>query len=168
MTREYLFTTERLGFELLKEEHLEYLATLDSDPDVRRFFPDGVANREQIQARMREFISYYEEHQLPIFVIFELETGEFVGRAGFILLDTGEIEVGYVFHKHSWGKGYATETLQALLKWAKKNVQAEYIVAYTVTEHTASLKVLEKCGMKFYKKEEVKGMECRFYQIKNN
>lgn len=164
---DYLFKTQRLGFRYLEREHLSYLAPLDSDSDVRQFFPDGVATKEQISKRLDEFLGYHKELGLPVFVIFNLDTGDFVGRAGFAPVVTGEIEVGYVFHKHCWGQGYATETLSALLKWAKKHIDADYIIAYTVTEHAASQRVMEKCGMKFYKKDAVKGVECRFYRIKN-
>ncbi len=167
MSDDYLFKTQRLGFKHLDKEHLDFLTPLDSDSDVRRFFPDGVPDKNQITKRMNEFISYHKELGLPVFVIFNLETGDFVGRAGFAPVESGEIEVGYVFHKHCWGQGYATEALEALLKWAKKNINADFIMAYTVTEHVASQRVMEKCGMKFYKKDMVKGVECRFYQIKN-
>lgn len=164
---DYLFKTKRLGFKYLEKEDLDYLMSLDSDSDVRQFFPDGVATKEQISKRLDEFMSYHQKLGLPVFVLFDLETDEFVGRAGFAPVQTGEIEVGYVFHKHYWGQGLATETLAALLKWAKKNIKADYIIAYTVTEHIASQRVMEKCGMKFYKKDAVKGVECRFYHVKN-
>ncbi len=54
------------------------------------------------------------------------ETEEFVGRCGFGLDETGEIEVGYLIHKKFWGNGYASEALEALIIWAKKNIKVDY------------------------------------------
>jgi RimJ/RimL family protein N-acetyltransferase len=53
-------------------------------------------------------------------------------------LEDNEVEVGYLLHKNYWGKGYATEALNALLNWAKKNISHQYIIAFAPTQHVAS------------------------------
>jgi len=163
---DYLIKTKHLGFRLLQQEDIQYLAELNSDPDVRRFFPDGIQNREQTEARINELISYYEKHKIPCFVMFDLQSGEFVGRSGFALTETDEIEVGYILQKKFWGKGLASEALAALLQWARHNIAAEYIIAFAPIEHHASQRVMQKCGMEYYKKAIAKGVECCFYHIK--
>lgn len=75
----------------------------------------------------------------------------FLGRCGFALLEDGEIEIGYSLHKNYWGRGYATEALNALLNWAKKNINKQYILAFAPISHIASQRVMEKCGMILYK-----------------
>ena len=72
--QKYIFQTKRLGFRFLQKADLDYLVELNSDQDVRRFFPDGIQDQEQTEARMNDFFSYYEEKGLPCFVMFELET----------------------------------------------------------------------------------------------
>ncbi|OQE38523.1 hypothetical protein PENCOP_c008G02927 [Penicillium coprophilum] len=69
-------------------------------------------------------------------------------------------EIGYAVHPSSWGKGYATEALQLMLKmwWnlARRTVDgedaraAEAEKAYALCEkrNTGSRRVLEKCGFK--------------------
>lgn len=163
----YQFTSKHLGFRLYKKEDIDNLATLAADPDVMHFFPGGVRTREQTEARLNDFIKYYEEHGLPGFVIYELATGEFAGRCGFGLTETNETEVGYLLHKKFWGKGYASEALTTLLTWAKENLKIDYIIAFAPTNHIASQRVMEKCGMKYYKTDIAKNVECRFYRIKN-
>jgi [ribosomal protein S5]-alanine N-acetyltransferase len=165
--QKYSIETKRLGLRLLQQEDVDHLAGLNSDSDVRQFFPDGTQNREQTETRMKDFISFYEEKGLPCFVMFELESGEFVGRCGFGLVETGEIEVGYLLHKKFWGKGYASEALTALLEWAKENINTSYIIAFTPVEHIASQRVMQKCGMEHYKNDSAKGVTCCFYRIKN-
>lgn len=165
--QKYSITTERLGLRHFEEADIDYLTELNSDPDVRQFFPDGTQTREQTEARMNEFVAYYKENGLPCFVMFELASGAFVGRCGFALVETGEIEVGYLLHKKYWGKGYATEALIAMLEWARHNINADYIIAFTPIEHIASQRVMQKCGMEHYKNDNAKGVTCSFYRIKN-
>ena len=165
--QKYMIKTKRLGLRPFQQSDIDYLAELNSDPDVRQFFPDGTQNREQTEARMNDFISYYKEKGLPCFVMFELESGEFVGRCGFGPVETGEVEVGYLLHKKFWGKGLASEVLTVLLEWAKQNINADYIIAFAPIEHVASQRVMQKCGMEHYKNDIAKGVQCSFYRIKN-
>ena len=158
--------TDRLYLRLLQQDDIENLSILNSDPDVRQFFPDGVQSREQTEERIQDFLSFYKNHGLPCFVMFELASGEFVGRGGFGPIN-GEVEVGYLLHKKYWGKGYATEALSALLEWAKQNIKTEYIIALTPLAHIASQRVIQKCGMKNYRQAEAYGVDCVFYRIKN-
>ena len=165
--QKYMIKTKRLGLRPFQQSDIDYLVELNSDPDVRQFFPDGTQNREQTEARMNDFISYYKEKGLPCFVMFEIESGEFVGRCGFGPVETGEIEVGYLLHKKFWGKGLASEVLTALLEWAKQNINADYIIAFAPIEHVASQRVMRKCGMEHYKNDSAKDVQCSFYRIKN-
>ena len=159
--------TEHLSLRLLTENDLDNLEQLNADSGVRAFFPDGIQNRAQTEKRMLELINNYKEHNLPGFIISEKESNAFLGRCGFSLLENNEVEVGYLLHKNYWGKGYATEALNALLNWAKKNISHEYIVAFSPTEHVASQCVMKKAGMTLYKTDIAHGVECKFYKIKN-
>lgn len=41
------------------------------------------------------------------------------------------------------------------------------IIAYADIHNVASTRVMEKCGMTYYKTDNAKGAPCRFYRIKN-
>jgi len=161
-----IIETKHLHLRLLTHDDLEYIAGLHSDPEVRRFFPDGTQNIEQTKARMDSLIDFYQKQGLPNFVMFLKASMEFVGRCGFGLIDTGEIEVGYLLHKKFWGKGYASEALAALIEWANQNIKTESIIAFAPEEHLASQRVMQKCGMQFYKKDLGHGVKCHFYRMK--
>lgn len=152
---------------LMSEHHLDCLAELNADPDVRKFFPDGVQDREQTRQRIKEFLTFYEERGLPCFVMFDKVSNIFIGRCGFGPIETGEIEVGYLIVRKLWGMGYASEALTALLEWAKNNINAEYIIAFAPIGHKASHRVMEKCEMAYYKDGIGHGVECKFYRTKN-
>jgi ribosomal-protein-alanine N-acetyltransferase len=165
--QKYLVETKRLGFRLLQKKDIDYLFQLESDPDVQEFSPSGSKTYEQTETVINEFISDYEKKGLPCFLLFNLVSGEFIGRAAFIFWESGDIEVGYSLHKKFWGKGYATEVLVFLLEWARTNIATDYISACSEADNLASLRVLEKCGMEYYKNAIEHGVECRFYRIKN-
>lgn len=159
--------TERTILRLITEDDLEPVAELNSDPEVRKYFPNGVQTREQTRNRIKEFISFYEKHGLPCFVILDNSSHEFIGRCGFGPIETGEIEVGYLIAQKFWGMGYASEALQALLSWAKNNIPKDYIIAFAPINHKASHRVMEKCKMEYYKDDIEHGIECKFYRTKN-
>src|SRR3990167_2913222 len=163
----YLIKTKRLGLRRLETGDIVYLEELESDPDVKQFFPDGVRDRAKTEDMIKRFISAYEEKGLPCFLLFDLKSGEFIGRAGFGITETGDTEVGYVLHKKFWGKGYASEAVTALLEYAKTNIDVDYIIAYADTGNIGSTRVMEKCGMAYYKTDIAKGIECEFYKISN-
>jgi ribosomal-protein-alanine N-acetyltransferase len=163
----YIIKTNRLGLCLLEKEDITYLHPLESDPEVKRYFPDGARERAKTEDMIRRFIANYEQRKLPCFLMFDLESDEFIGRAGFGLAESGETEVGYVLHKKFWGMGYASEAVTALLEYAKKHIDVDYIIAYADVPNIGSTRVMEKCGMTYYKTDIAKGIECKFYKIEN-
>lgn len=164
---QYLFTTKHLGLRFIRKDDAKYLQHIDKDPDVKEFFPEGTLTDAEIREFINTSILKAKYENLPCMVIFQLKDNDFVGEAYFNQLSTGETKVGYLFHKKYWNKGYATEILKALLNWAKTNIDAEEIIAYADVENKASFRVMEKCGMKYYKDGMMLGMKCHFYRIKN-
>lgn len=162
-----LIKTNRLTLRLLESEDIDLLDALESDPEVKQFFPDGARARDKTEAMIKRFIAYYKEKGLPCFLLFDINSEEFIGRAGFGLTESGETEVGYVLHKKFWGKGYASEAVTALLHYAKKHINADYIIAYADVANTAATRVMEKCGMIYYKTDTGQGIQCNYYHIKN-
>lgn len=165
--QKYLIKTKHLGLRLIRKEDINYLEELDSDPDVKEFFPEGTLRSPEIKDFIKHCISSSENKNLPCLVVFKLKDEAFVGEAYFDQIETGEIKVGYLFHKKYWNKGYATEVLTALLAWAKSHINTDYIIAYADKNNKASFRVMKKCRMEHYKDDYYLNMDCRFYRIKN-
>jgi len=165
--RQYLISTTHLGMRFIRQEDLHYLRQVDTDPEVKKFYPEGTLTDEEIRKFIDESIVNKKENALPCFVIFKARNDEFVGEAYFDRLETGETKIGYIIHKKYWGKGYATEVLKALLRWARLHIDANYIIAFADKDNEGSFRVMEKCGMKYYKSGSYLKMDCHFYRIKN-
>ena len=48
-----------------------------------------------------------------------------------------------------WGKGYATEGGRAGVQYGFDELRLERIIAITVPHHTASRRIMEKCGLMY-------------------
>ncbi len=62
-------------------------------------------------------------------------------------LNDFKVDLGYVIARAYWGKGFATEAVQALVDWALKQPQIVRVWATCDIENPASAKVMEKVGM---------------------
>ena len=60
-----------------------------------------------------------------------------------------ECEVGYSVLENYQGKGYATEGTRALIDWALARSSLKMISAQTLPSLPKSIRVMEKCGMKY-------------------
>jgi ribosomal-protein-alanine N-acetyltransferase len=166
MKQVYIFEVEGLGFRSFEENDLDYLLTLDADPETMSFFPGGVRSRQEIEINIKKYVTAYNEKGYSTFLVFDTNSGEFIGRAGFGDVESGETEVGYLVLKKYWGKGYATRILKILLSWAKSNIKKDKIIAFTPINHLASERVMQKAGMFFSRKGIMKGVECVIYEYK--
>ena len=79
--------------------------------------------------------------------IIELSDGTHIGDLCFKGLDSnGVAEIGYGILEEYQGRGYATEAVEAALRWAFQNPNVTAIEAETEDDNAASKRVLEKCG----------------------
>ena len=74
-----------------------------------------------------DFIYAQNKLGLPRFAMFDKQTDEFIGLAGFCFYDpkhedfeNGKVEISYQFLKKAWGKGLASEIVQAFKEFAFK------------------------------------------------
>lgn len=79
-----------------------------------------------------------------------LETEETIGGIGFKGKPDAEgvVEVGYGIATTAQSKGYATESVQALIDWAFSTNKVTKVKAECLENNFPSIKVLEKIGMK--------------------
>jgi len=160
----YILKSKRIGFRMLEKHDFQNLVRLDMDPEVRAFFPGGVSTPKLLGEKITKSRASFLEKGFGEFTMTELETNEFLGRAGFAELDDGEVEVGYLLLKEYWGKGLASEALVELLDWAGKTLSIPRILAYAPIDHHASIGVMKKAGMRYLKTETSRGVNCKFYE----
>lgn len=161
-----IIETERLILRPHVQADLETVYLMVSDPEIRRFFPDGPEiKRETVLASLPKRRGFWKENGFGQFGVFE-KSGKMAGYCGLKFLDdTPEVEIYYGFFRDSWGKGYATESATAGLRFGFQETPLERIVGVTHTENYASQKVLKKIGLKHEKQAFSYGMEVNYFAI---
>lgn len=152
-----LFETEHLIVRKFKAEDAKQLYENHMDEEVRKWFPNECyADLEEAQDAILFYADCVDHDKLPFVLGVELkETGELIGDAGISEVEgkPGETEVGYCIGPKYRGKGYATELLQAISDFVVSHFGIGVIWGRVVYGNDASVKVLEKSGYQFVRKE---------------
>ncbi|MDK9697421.1 MAG: GNAT family N-acetyltransferase [Siculibacillus sp.] len=77
------------------------------------------------------------------------EADGFIGTASLMPRDGERFVVGYWIGRPFWGKGYATEAVQAVVDLAFGRLGVEAVAATARVTNGSSRRVLEKCGFQF-------------------
>jgi ribosomal-protein-alanine N-acetyltransferase len=159
--------TDRLILRTYVQAELETVYLMVSDQAIRRFFPDGPdIKREDVMASLPKRTRFWKDNGFGQFGVFEKAGGKMAGYCGLKYLDnTTEVEVYYGFFRDSWGKGYATESAAAALRFGFQETPLNRIVGVTHTENFASQKVLKKIGLKYEKQAFSYGMDVNYFSI---
>lgn len=79
------------------------------------------------------------------YLIESRSVGQLLGSTGFGFESRSAAMTGYVFARDSWGQGYATEALTAIIAIAR-SLKVLRLYAFCHPENKASIRVLEKCA----------------------
>jgi 8-oxo-dGTP diphosphatase len=96
-----------------------------------------------------DFIRSLDPKEGPTFAIERREDHEPVGLIGLEFAADGEAETGFWIGKPFWGRGYASEALQAVVRYGFLNIGLSRLVATAVPDNRASVRVQEKAGLVF-------------------
>jgi len=108
----------------------------------------------------------WEKHSIGGWVITDKVSGRLIGSCEIEYLDdTDEYELGYALGKTHWGKGIATETARAAVRFGFEQANLNRIIAVVVPDNTASWKVLEHIGFVFEKKVNYYDLDVVYYAI---
>ena len=96
-------------------------------------------------------------------------TGSFIGFCGLKRLDAlGVVDVGFRFLPEHWGKGLATEACKASIAFGFEVLGLERIVGLVLPQNAASIRVLEKCGLRREGTVGYEGHEAVLYAIRRD
>lgn len=157
--------TARLYLRTFHLDDLDSLAGLLSDPDVMRYVGDGQPqSRAVADSALQSIIRHWQDHGFGRWAAIDKETQIVVGFGGLRSM-MGTPEVVYHFAKSHWGRGLATELAQASLRYGFEEHQFERILAVAKPENRASIRVMEKLGMRYQKHTIYFDMEVVQYEI---
>ena len=168
--------TKRLLLRPLVKSDAPDLFLLDSNPEVMRFLGNHpIESINQVYIYLENIMQQYVENGIGRWAVIKKETSTFMGWAGIKWVNTltnGHInyyDIGYRLKPEFWGKGYATETTEAWIDYAKTQQDIKELFAITHIDNFASQNVLQKCG--FVKKntfpDTIHGatIECVWFEL---
>lgn len=149
----FLIETERLLLREITLEDKEDMLQLHSDPTVQIYTGEPVVESiEDMEKAIWERINNYEKYGFGRWATILKKGMQFVGWAGLAYLpEFDEIDLGYRFLPKYWGSGIATEASRAILTYGFDSLKLKRIIAIAMKENKASIRVMEKAGMEFYK-----------------
>lgn len=144
--------TDRIRLRLIQLSDLKNIHILHSLPETDEFNALGIPeNLEKTRAIIQPWITenQSEERSNSVFVIESKSNTDFIGLFG---LKIGSkkykrAEVWFKLHSNHWNKGYASETLKAVITFCFDTLELHRIEAGCAVGNIGSIKVLEKAGM---------------------
>lgn len=138
--------TERLEIMPFRTKDLPDLAEILTNSQIKNTYmiPD-FETREALNGMVQKIAQYSLSNQ-------RFERGIFledrlIGFVNEVERKDGSMELGYVIHPSLWGRGYATEMLKAVIEMLLEAGLSQVITG-AFEENTASIRVMEKCGMR--------------------
>ena len=160
--------TARLIIRPFKLNDIEAAYKMNLDAEVSKFTGDGgIVSKKEIERRIVEdVLGDYKKHGFGRLAVELKGENKFIGFTGLkYLSDLEEVDLGFRFMKKYWGKGIATESAEASIKFGFENLGLNKIIGLVLPENIASIRVLEKSGFE-YEKEIIEEMQkAKLYSV---
>jgi [ribosomal protein S5]-alanine N-acetyltransferase len=154
--------TERLMLRPSIMADLDAVHALWTEPDVRRFLFDGrTLSRQEASDFLAASDASFVQQGYGLWLFFERSLLEQAGEAiapsdpsltiagfsGLIAVPDELPSLVFGTRPQLWGRGYATESTAAVLRYVFDELELEQVVADVDEPNTASIRVLERLGM---------------------
>lgn len=166
--------TERLYLREMTQADFPLLCRHLQDPEVMYAWEHAYSDTE-VQEGIDKQLWRYETYGFGIWAVILKESGELIGQCGLSMQpveDKEVLEIGYIFQKEHWHRGYAIEAAVACKKYAFEILQAEEVFSLIRDTNIASQKVAFRNGMtvkeKYVKHYREMDMPHLVFSVKRN
>lgn len=144
-----ILETKRLFLREMVQSDYGSLCKILQDKDVMYAY-EGPFNDRETQEWLDKQIQRYENHGFGLWAVILKENGEMIGQCGLTMQNCNEkqvLEVGYLFQKAFWHKGYAVEAANACKEYAFDKLDADEVCSIIRDTNIASQNVAKRNGM---------------------
>jgi len=131
---------------------VQALYSLYQDPEIRRYFPEGVLSYEDTKEELEWFMNGHPHHpELGLWATVHKETGKFIGRCGLLPWEIDgklDVEIAYLLDKDFWHQGLATEAARGILLYGFEQLHLTRLICLMHPDNIPSQRVAERIGMK--------------------
>ena len=161
--------TERLRLEPWLADEWIALRPIATDPEVMRYISHG---RPWPEDQIREFVHRQIRHHSTrgfcLWKMVEKAAGRVIGFCGLqpiAVSGRDEVEIGWWLARDMWGLGLATEAARVALADGFDRARLQRIVAIAQPDNRASLRIMEKLGMRYEGDAVHKGINIVVYAV---
>lgn len=144
-----ILETERLYLREMNQEDFPSLCKILQDKDVMYAY-EHAFDDDEAQGWLDKQIMRYRQYGFGLWAVILKETGEMIGQCGLTMQECNNrqvLEVGYLFQKAFWHKGYASEAAIACKKYAFEVFHADEVFSIIRDTNIASQNVAKRNGM---------------------
>jgi len=166
MSVPYELETERTFLRKLTTADAENFYQLNLDPEVLAYTGDKAFDSIKAAESFLKNYDQYKNYGVGRLAVIEKSSGQFIGWCGLRYRPTRrEYDIGFRFYKSYWNRGFATETATICIQYGLHDLQLQEIIGRAMKDNTASIRVLEKLGMKFKGNFDFDGHDGVLYSI---
>lgn len=144
-----IFETKRLYLREMNQSDFKSLCKILQDEETMYAYEGAFSDNEVQDWLDRQFFRY-EKWNFGLWAVILKETGEMIGQCGLTIQqwkDEEVLEIGYLFERLYWHKGYATEAAKACKKYAFEILKADEVCSIIRDSNIASQNVAIRNGM---------------------
>lgn len=145
-----ILETERLILREMQPSDFDALCRIMQDEETMTAY-EGAFSDEEVQAWLDRQLERYRKWGFGLWAVILKENGAMIGQCGLTMQPwKGEevLEIGYLFERAYWHRGYATEAARACRVYAFDTLNAKEICSIIRDTNTASQNVALRNGMK--------------------
>ncbi len=159
--------TERLIIREMTTDDAAFVLALINTPKFYKFIADrGVRTVAEAEQYIEErFLANQRKHGFGMFAVF-LRDGTPIGNCGFVRRDTlAGPDIGFAFLPEYEGKGYGLESARAMMRYGRETLGFTEVFAITSLDNDASVRLLEKLGLRFREIIDSDGEQLNLFHI---
>lgn len=144
-----ILETERLYLREMNQSDVNSLCKILQDEETMYAY-EGAFDDEEVQEWLDRQISRYRKWDFGLWAVVLKETDEMIGQCGLTMQpwkDKEVLEIGYLFQRKYWHKGYATEAANACKKYAFEVLDANEVCSIIRDTNVASQNVAVRNNM---------------------
>lgn len=144
-----ILETERLILKEMTGEDFGGLCAILRDEEVMYAYEHAFSENEAREWLLRN-LKRYRDDGFGLWAVELKQNGEFIGQCGLTFQEIpGKkvVEIGYLFRKEFWHKGFAVEAASACKRYAFENLSINEVYSIIRVNNYSSIKVAKRNGM---------------------